>query len=307
MNENLILAPIYLLLILLPLLLPEHFILEASKRIYRCLKALKPSSEFARGEKLLDEFSHWEMELSKGKIPVKESSLPKYKFFSSLVTSLLFHCVKLGTPLRKPLRNIRGALSKDLEYEKVIQEFFWGGIVQFVATGVMTWGFIHFSLQVLKLNFPKWCYLLIGALQIIGMLFYIVGFFRLRRKALLSLEQLLGVLYSLESLSNAGLCVQKVVETSGILTLQEVGYRGKSFKRVISRTFQLISKWREVGQCPGHELGELLENLWFELRLSQNRFKKLLEGAKFLIMAVFFLGSYLLYLYLLVSELSHSF
>lgn len=288
-----IIIPPLILSFLLPLI-PEKKWLLLSEFFEGLIRRYFREEALKAGELLLRKLSELEAELlSKGALGCFE--LPQYKFYTSLSQRVLEYGRRYGSPLRSTLLELREALGKDLHFEGKIRKELWGGLVQFLLVGLVTWVFVFLSMGLLELQLaPRTMFLMMG-LQGGGLLSYWVLFRSFRVKYFSYFPSVFSSFYSLLILSEAGLSVRLSLQESGVISL--LGIREKRFDFLFARSRELLERWQSKGTPLKGELKELIYGARSLEEEAFQKFLKALAVSKFLILCLGFLSAYFVYLF----------
>lgn len=224
-----------------------------------------------------------------------ESDLPRYKFYTSLITDLLETHRKRGISLKNILPELRLNLIKDLQFEGKILSGVMGGNLQFLAIITTTWMFIFLSstLAQLPLNFS--ILLIIGLFQAVGIVIFNVLLKKIKLLTFKKFDQAIERLYLFLCLSEVGLSITNTLSESQVLEGDLM--KEKVFLPCASRLTTLVNRWSQSGISPKTETHEIIKELWHLKEVTFERFLKHLDLLKFIILAFFFLPAYFLYLY----------
>lgn len=298
----------YLFFLLLFFFLPESFWEKAWHFVQSFFDKLKNTpvlgkfsrerlplvGEFHRGEKLLNFIPLLEARLGQGQ-KNGHLDLPRFKFYTHLLTDLLELHRKLGASLKHILPELRINLAKELRFEKKILGQLAGGNLQFSVVTVTTWSFILLSSELAGLELHAVSLGLIAFVQIAAFCLFNLLFLRLRNHGLLKFSRALEELYLFNALVEIGRPVNQVLTETNILGGEL--FKHTPFRAVAERLFNLVNRWKNDGLSPRAETQEIVVEIWHAKEQGYERFLKHLDLLKFSILAFFFLPAYFFYLY----------
>lgn len=292
---------IYCALLSCILLLPDRiwekgWILVESLITY--LKKMSDKNPFQKehknGEKLLSFLPNLEAKLGMG-LKTTSDTIPRYKFYTSLLFQLLEVHQKRGISLKHIIPELRLNLTKDLQFETKLQSNLLGGNLQFFVITMTTWCFIFFSSAMADLPLKISVLIIILMIQIAGILIFNLALRKLKNSTFDKFSEAIERLYLFVSLVEIGIPVSQTLVESRVL---EGGFmKNKLFSPCASRLVTLVNRWKENGISPKVEAGEIIRELWHLKEVSFERFLKHLDALKFIILAFFFLPAYFFYLY----------
>jgi len=273
------------------LLLPQTFIEKLYLKIFE--------SERKRGERLF----LWL--LGEGRSDVMncrggtKDELPRYKFYTDLLVELLDQLRRFGGAKFKLLFAFKKQLKDDLQFEKRISSLVGGGVCQFLLVVVITWGFIALTCRLVGYSPSLALLFLISLLHLSGVVLFLFQVKKMKVRALEPFMVFYRVLIIIKLSLGGGLSVSESLRRSRVEQLFLKSYR--SYPHLIVRVDLLIKRWQTQGGEIAQELDELMDELLFQrdeefLKLNRNS-----TALKFLILALFYLSSYLLFVFTLLS------
>ena len=267
------------------------------------LKYLRFSNDLTEGEALLTEIQQLIYQ-QQGKISKNESALPQYKFYTEILKSVLDYARQWGGSLASSLPGLQSGIRQELKADRQLLGIFWGAMMQFLASGAITWLFSWGVSYATGVASPNSWRLAIGLWQLLGVFLFIAIFRRAERLYLTSYRQLLAAIYRLKCGASAGLSPKRVVELAEIehdINVKTASY--SSELSVIEKRLQtLLYQYTQLGQGITHELQYLVDDLWHYYGEARERLNRRASGIKFLILAIFFLSSHLLFFLSLMSR-----
>lgn len=292
---------IYCALLSCILLLPERIwekLCNYTQRFIEKLLELKMQNplqkEQKNGEALLSFLPSLEAKLAMG-LKTTNESIPRYKFYTSLLFDLIGFHQKRGISLKAILPELRLNLTKDLQFESKLQSNTIGGNLQFLVITITTWGFIFFSSTMAELPLRFSNLMVIFIIQILGIFIFNLTLKKLKFTTFHKFSQSIERLYLFVSLVEVGIPVSQTLLESRVLEGDLV--TNKLFSPCASRLNTLVNRWKENGISPKTEAGEIIRELWHLKEVNFERFLKHLDVLKFIILAFFFLPAYFFYLY----------
>ena len=203
--------------------LPERFwdfFLHGHLRIITVLREKKQAlpflGEIYRGEDLMVAFLDCEAKISLG-LKILPNYLPRYKFYTDLLEHLFEAHRKMGIGIKKFIPEIRGALVRDLQFEKKVLSEFFGGLLQFLVVSTTTWSFVFLSSSLVEIPLDKKIIVLMALLQIIGVATFYFGLRLIKQKFFTKFSRSIEELYLFTSLLEVGLPLNEILERSGIM------------------------------------------------------------------------------------------
>lgn len=291
----------YALLLLSIAKLPEKawdYLLELGpfgKRFLKDISSKLPFiSEMNRGQALLMAFSECEALISLGK-KILPSFLPKYKFYTNLLELLFETQRRQGIGIKKFMPEIRGALIRDLQFEKKVLDELLGGFLQFLVIAATTWGFVFLSSSLVEIPLSKSIILFMIVLQLSGVAVFFQLVSRVKNKIFTRFSKAIEELYLFSTLLEVGLPINEILSRSGILQGNLANF--KIFENLSERMKKLIARLKETGLSPRDEAQEIIFEIWHLQEENFQKFTKMVQVLKFSVLAFFFLPAYFLYLY----------
>ncbi|MBL6991900.1 MAG: hypothetical protein ISR65_19110 [Bacteriovoracaceae bacterium] len=224
----------------------------------------------------------------------RQKQLPKYKFYTSLILSILHYTRRFGSPARSIFNELRYALIKDDQFEKKLGSELLGGVMQFFMTSLITWGFCLMASSLVLVSIDQRVYIVVFLLQLIGAATFILIYWWSKKKYFANFENYFHSLYILKALSQVGVSIQEAIKESKIVATSKIEF--KAFNQIKLKTQKMIQQWQTRGISPNAGLEDILQQLWFIQEQRFIKFIKFFSFVKFLILATFFLGAYAVYL-----------
>ncbi len=274
---------------------------EYLQKVVEIIERSKTNFKQHRGRSLSDVISNIETSVFIG-IKLDIDLLPEYKFYTTLVGTILSYSRNYGVPIRLILISIKKGLLKDIQFGKKISAELFSGVFQFIVVILVTWGFIFISCKLVPEISPDLLIInLIVFLQIVGLISYVCVYLYLKRREFNLFDSYFFELYALYSLSLVGISVTETLKIVSLERSSRVKY--KKFIHVDTRLERLIIRWKETGITIKKEVLELIDEVWF---LQESAFINIvpkLAFLKFCILAIFFLSSFLIYIFSIFSKI----
>lgn len=259
-------------------------------------KLLKISrDEGAQLEDWLKKFNWNKQELTN---PIQ---LPRYKFYSNVVEVLLELARKKGGRFNEGLLYLREGLICDIQSEKRVKELLHGVWFQMGLMFLMTWVFIFLSLMMTKIKFSAFSLFSIFAWQMLAALVLIYSLKTLRNYYFTDIGKLWKILHILKSLGHVPLARSEIYQIAGLSDINSF-----SQKNLLPLTEKLQNTCKEALKIGGNyldEINSLMEELRFQEKWHFELFEKRLSAIKLALLSIFFLPSYLFFIFLLMEKL----
>jgi hypothetical protein len=227
--------------------------------------------------------------------------LPQYKFYSEVVEVLLSIARKFGGSYQEPILFLREGLQSDRQFEKKLKEMILGTWLQMGLMMALTWAFIFGALTLVDVKVPLMKLGMILFWQSAGLLALPLILKHQRLKFFGDIGKLWKILYILKSLSRVPLSRSEVFTFAGVQHLQLIAQ-----KNLLSLTEKLQDLCREALKQGGHYdegVKSLMEELRFQEKWHFELFEKRLTVIKLALISIFFLPSYLAFIFLLLGDL----
>ena len=261
------------------------------------LESLKEISTIYCGEKLLEQ--SLELEVSSVK---KNIYFYKYKFYSDLLERLLGLSRRYGANTSKVLKELRFGIAKDLRFEKKIKKIIGEGIYQFFLISLVTWMFIWQTKKWVNSFENSQVELIIGLMQVLGLIVYLVFVFIQKSNQFSIFNSYLDSVLTWRSLVKVGLGIQEIIQVAKIENNLKV--KSSKFNFINNQMERSIALWKSHGKSPENELVKITDDLWFIHESILEIFCKRVEFIKFGVLAVFYLGAYLVFIFSLIGAVS---
>lgn len=235
-------------------------------------------------------------------IQTGQGEWPQYKFYGAFLREMQKLIRLYGGSPKTIIESLKKPLLQDIRFETKLSEIRLGGVVQFIAMGLMTWVFVLTSRLILKRSFEFESLAVIAGLQAFGLIgFFIIEKYQ-RQKIFRGYDLAYEVLVTLIAILPIGISLKEKREKSGVDRLLAKNDLPHDLERVRRNLQDALLQWKDFGKPIESTLSELLDDIRFAQEMAQSKLLKRMDGFKFLIAAVFFLPAYLFDLYLLVNS-----
>lgn len=227
--------------------------------------------------------------------------LPTYKFYTGVVEVLLSLARKMGGNYQESLLFLREGLQTDRQFEKKIRESLLGMWLQMGLMMMLTWIFIIAALNLVEVKVSTLHLLMILSWQGIGLsvLPFILSHFR--KKYFGDIGKIWKMLFILKSLAKVPVSRTEVLTFAGVQELNNINQ--KSLSAIVSRLKETCQKSLKLGSSYEEDVKYLMEELRFQEKWHFELFEKRLTVIKLTLLSVFFLPSYLAFIFLLLGDL----
>lgn len=228
-------------------------------------------------------------------------TLPSYKFYTGVVEVLLHMARKMGGNYQDSLLFLREGLQTDRQFEKKIKEAVLGMWLQMGLMMLLTWIFIFAALNLVDVKVSTTHLLFIFLWQGVGLsiLPFLLSFFR--KKYFGDIGKIWKMLFILKSLAKVPVSRTEVLTFAGVQELNNITQ--KSLDAIVSRLKEVCQKCLKLGSSYEEDVKYLMEELRFLEKWHFELFEKRLTVIKLALLSVFFLPSYLAFIFLLLGDL----
>ena len=230
-----------------------------------------------------------------------QGHLPRYKFYTDVIEILLSLSRKMGGNYQDSLLFLREGLQSDRQFEKKLKEMILGTWLQMVMMMLLTWGFIIGALFIVEIKVPAFKLISIFTWQMIGMGLLPFLIKRLRLKFFSDIGRLWKMLYVLNSLVRVPLARSEVMGLAGIVDLALI--KQKNLAALVEKLRGTCERALKLGGSYEEDIRSLMEELRFQEKWSFELFEKRLTVIKLALISLFFLPSYLGFIFLLLGDL----
>jgi hypothetical protein len=230
-----------------------------------------------------------------------QGQLPIYKFYTEVIEILLNLSRKMGGNYQDSLLYLREGLQNDRQFEKKLKEMILGTWMQMGMMMVLTWGFIIASLFIVEIKVAAWKLIGIFCWQTVGMGLLPLLLKRLRTRFFADIGRLWKMLYVLNSLVRVPLARSEVMGLAGIVDLALI--KQKNLASLVEKLRGTCERALKLGGSYEEDVRSLMDELRFQEKWSFELFEKRLTVIKLALISLFFLPSYLGFIFLLLGDL----
>jgi hypothetical protein len=227
--------------------------------------------------------------------------LPIYKFYTEVVEVLLLMARKMGGSYQESLLFLRESLQNDRQFEKKINDVTLGIYLQMGLMMVLTWGFIFCALSLVDVSVKLSHLILILLWQSIGLGLLPIILSWLRKKYFGDIGKIWKILFVLNSLAKVPLARTEIMSYAGIQDLARI--KQQTLSNIVSKLKESCHKALKLGLSYEEDVKYLMEELRFQEKWHFEIFEKRLTVLKLILLSVFFLPSYLAFIFLLLGDL----
>lgn len=227
--------------------------------------------------------------------------LPVYKFYSDVVEVLLLIARKMGGTYQESLLFLRESLQADRQFEKKIKSSTMGIYLQMISMMTLTWLFIGGALYIVEITVKVWSLSMILLWQLVGVgtLPLILSF--LRKKYFADIGKLWKIMFILKSLAKVPLSRSEVLSYAGIQDLAVI--KQNTLSDIVMKLMESCQRSLKLGLSYEDDLKYLMEELRFREKHHFELFEKRLTVVKLILLSIFFLPSYLVFIFMLLGDL----
>jgi len=228
-------------------------------------------------------------------------TLPKYKFYTEVLEILLSLARRMGGNYQETILYLRSGLNSDRQFEKKLKDMLLGLWLQMGLMMLLTWGFIFAATKLTEVNIA------LGKLGIIllwqgvgvGLLPFLLRHYR--HKFFSDIGRLWKMLYVLNSLARVPLSRSEILTIAGVQDLKNI--QQKNLLHIVEKLKDTCQRALKNGASYEEEVSGLMDELRFQEKWHFELFEKRLTAIKLVLMTVFFLPSYLAFIFLLLGDL----
>lgn len=227
--------------------------------------------------------------------------LPSYKFYSEVIEVILNLARRMGGNYQDSLLFLREGLQFDRQFEKKIREAIIGTWLQMAMMMSLTWAFIIGALNLVDIKVSLLKLLMILSWQCLGLSALPFLLRWLRKKYFGDIGKIWKMLFVLRSLVKVPLSRTEVFTLAGVQELNTI--KQKALSSLVVKLKETCQKALKQGGSYDEEVKYLMEELRFQEKWHFELFEKRLVVIKLTLLAIFFLPSYLAFIFLLLSDL----
>jgi hypothetical protein len=228
-------------------------------------------------------------------------ALPQYKFYGVLIENLLDLARRMGGHYQESFLFLREGLQRDKQFEKKLRETLTGIFFQMGAMMFLTWLFIIGALMLVDVKVKPMSLVLIFSWQCLGLLILPMILRYLRARYFGDIGKLWKIFFILRSLQKVPLSRSEILTAAGVQDLKLI--KQKSLEDLVVKLKELCQKVLKLGSSYEEDLKYLMEELRFQEKWHFELFEKRLTVIKLALLSLFFLPSYLAFIFLLLSDL----
>lgn len=233
--------------------------------------------------------------------PKLQKALPVYKFYSEIINVLLTIARKVGGSYQESLFFLRECLQADRQFEKKIKESVLGMWLQMLMMMTLTWIFIFGASSIVEASVGVKNLVFIFSWQLIGLVLLPLMLKFFRKKYFNDIGRLWKILFILKALARVPMARTELFHRAGVSDLSVV--KQKSLLPLVSKLKESCQKSLKLGVSYEEDVKYLMEELRFQEKWHFELFEKRLTVIKLLLLSVFFLPSYLAFIFLLLGDL----
>ena len=227
--------------------------------------------------------------------------LPTYKFYTEVVEVLLQLARKMGGSYQEAILFLREGLQVDRQFEKKIREATLGMWLQMALMMTLTWTFIFAALSLVDVKVSSLKLLMIFLWQAAGLSLLPLLMKHYRLKFFGDIGKIWKMLFVLRSLVKVPLSRTEVLTIAGVQELNSI--KQKSLLTLVTKLKETCQKTLKVGTSYEEDVKYLMEELRFLEKWHFELFEKRLTVIKLALLSIFFLPSYLAFIFLLLGDL----
>jgi hypothetical protein len=262
---------------------------------------LVPNSLNLRKKNPGEELEEWLKKFNTPELLKNSVRPPVYKFYTEVVEVLLSLARKMGGNYQESLLFLREGLQSDRQFEKKIREAVLGMWLQMALMMALTWIFIFAALNLTDVSVSKIHLVGIFSWQALGLSLMPLLLKYFRKKYFGDIGKLWKMLFVLKSLARVPVSRTEVLNFAGVQELNNIVQ--KSLIPLVFKLKETCQKALKVGASYDEDVKYLMEELRFQEKWHFELFEKRLTVIKLTLLSVFFLPSYLAFIFLLLGDL----
>lgn len=231
----------------------------------------------------------------------EKTALPRYKFYTDVVEVLLSLARRMGGNYQDSLLFLRQGLQSDRQFEKKLKEIILGTWLQMGMMMFLTWAFIVGALLIVDIQVASAKLLLIFLWQSIGLSLLPFMINKYRRHFFADIGKMWKMLYVLNSLARVPLSRTEILQMADVQELKNI--QQKNLLHLVEKLKQTCKQALKQGGSYEEEVRSLMEELRFQEKWHFELFEKRLTVIKLVLLSLFFLPSYLAFIFLLIGDL----
>jgi len=227
--------------------------------------------------------------------------LINYKFYSQLIEQILNFSRKYGGQYQEGFLFLREGLRLDQQFEKKMKEIKLSSYFQILLIFTITWSFVLTVSYSANLRLSWNNYLGILCWQSLGLVQFPFWIKFLRKRYFHDIGLFWKILYSLRSLSNVPLARSEIFRLSELFRIEEI--KQNSLIHLVQKLKRICEDTLKKGHPYDQEVKGIMEELRFIEKWHCELFEKKMGALKLLILSVFFLPSYLVFIFFILQHL----
>lgn len=227
--------------------------------------------------------------------------LPSYKFYTEVVEVLLQLARKMGGSYQEAILFLREGLQVDRQFEKKIREAVLGMWLQMGLMMALTWTFILAALSLVDVEVSIFKLVGIFLWQAAGLSLLPFLLKHFRQKFFGDIGKIWKMLFVLRSLVKVPLSRTEILTIAGVQELNSI--KQKTLLTLVTKLKETCQKTLKQGTSYEEDVKYLMEELRFQEKWHFELFEKRLMVIKLALLSVFFLPSYLAFIFLLLGDL----
>jgi hypothetical protein len=228
-------------------------------------------------------------------------ALPHYKFYTEIVELLLNLSRKLGGTYEDSVIFLREGLQFDRQSEKKLKDMIIGTWLQMGLMVVLTWTFIICALWMIDVKVSGFRLMMIALWQGLGLSFLPMLLSYFRKLLFSDIGKLWKMFFVLRSLSRVPVSRSEVMNMAGVAELKNI--QQKSLLHMVEKLKDTCQRALQMGGSYEEDVLSLMAELRFQEKWHFELFEKRLMVIKLGLLAIFFLPSYLAFIFLLLGDL----
>ena len=233
--------------------------------------------------------------------PSVHGRLPTYKFYTEIVELILNLSRKVGGTYQDSILFLREGLQSDRQFEKKLKEMIMGTWMQMGMMMLLTWGFIFGAISLVEVKVSPLKLMMIAGWQGIGLSLLPVLLKFYRKKFFADIGKLWKMLYVLRSLVKVPLSRTEILTIAGVAEIKNI--QQKTLSHIVEKLKETCQRALQMGGSYEEEVHCLMNELRFQEKWHFELFEKRLMVIKLALMSLFFLPSYLAFIFLLLGDL----
>ncbi len=247
------------------------FFSEYSRNYYNGLQLYEVSQQYRVGQKI--------------------SSLPVYKFFHDVLYGIIDASAKYGQVNDSIFQFFKNVLMKDIQHERKKRSDYFSSYLQFILASFCIICTITFSNYILEKAILSTAFCIVILAHTLGIIIYFKITQFIEKSTFLELDKVFNSLMKFSFFSQMNLPISIVLEKTNVPKF--VG--GQEVKRFRASLVNIIERWQSAESFSIMDTERLLDNVWDYRKYEYKKMLRKLVVWRLVILAVFYLSSYLIY------------